>query len=81
MGVMSDPSVGVATEAGRPAADLGAPKHLPFVAIALVWSWALWIDSSLVGRAVGVEEMLFNKEAVWRICLPKREGLVLEESP
>ena len=68
---MSDAPLRIDTEAGQAAAHLGAPHHIRFVAIAFVWSWALWIGAWLMGRAVGVAEMLFNEEAVWRIVFER----------
>jgi hypothetical protein len=60
---MSDAPLRIDTEAGQAAANLGAPHQIRFVA-AFASSWALWIGAWLMGRAVGVEEMLFNEEAV-----------------
>lgn len=45
--------------------------HVRFVAIAFGWSWVLWIGAWLMGRAMGIEEMLFNEEAVWRIVFER----------
>lgn len=47
------------------------PHHVRFVLIAFAWSWVLWIGAWLLGRARGVEEMLFNEEAVWRIVFER----------
>lgn len=45
--------------------------HVRFVAIAFGWSWVLWIGAWLMSRAMGIEEMLFNEEAVWRILFER----------
>jgi len=57
----------VEIESTEPAAALSEPQHVRFAAIAFGWSWALWIAAWLMGRGRGVDEMLFNEEAVWRI--------------
>lgn len=47
------------------------PHHVRFVLIAFGWSWVFWIGAWLLGRARGIEEMLFNEEAVWRIVFER----------
>lgn len=56
---------------GQRAAALWEPPHVRFVAIAFVWSWVLWIGAWLMSRASGIEEMLFNEEAVWHIVFER----------
>jgi len=59
------------------AAALWEPHHVRFVAIALAWSWVLWMGAWLMSRARGIEEMLFNEEAVWRIVFERDVPLTL----
>ena len=47
------------------------PHHVRFILIAFGWSWVFWIGSWLLGRARGIEELLFNEEAVWRIVFER----------
>jgi len=50
-----------------PEAELWDRPHIRYLAIAYVWSWALWIGAWLLTEALEAGDVLFNQDFVWRV--------------